>query len=172
VLTFLSCLIFAKNNTKRSIHKIRVMLICVLLFIDILFIISCNRSPEKISKIRISRYRVELQKTEMDCLFRHLFKYLPDEEQGSYYNQKGQSKYLDEIDNLSNVYLLIFNKKEFYIDFILLSNKDNPRTFYLKIAGERGFVDPFVKGISDRCKIDRIERIEGSDKDLIKWGTN
>lgn len=154
------------------VQKVRVISICLLLLICILIILSCNNAPKKISEIKISRYRVELKKTGTDCLFNCLFKYLsPDEDQGSYYTQKGQAKYLDEIKKLSNVYWLSFNKKEFYIDFVLLSNKLNSRTFYLKIAGESEFVGPFVKEISDRCKIEGIERIEGSDRDLIKWGT-
>ncbi len=170
VLPFLNYLFSPEENKKRRMQKMRMIFIGFLLLIGIFFISACNESSKKLSKIEISRYRVELKKTGMDCLFNYLLKYLSsDEEQESYYTQKGQAKYLDEIENLSNVYLLSANKKEFYIDFILLSNKHNLRTFYLKIAGESEFVDPFVKELSNHCKIESIESIEKADKDLIKW---
>lgn len=147
------------------------LLVCLLILISILFFIACGKSAQTVSGVEISRYIIELKKEKMNCLFNSLSQYLTtDEEQESFYARKGQAKYLDEIENISNVYLLKYHEKEFYVDFILLSNKNNLRTFYLKIAGEREFVDFFVKEIKNRCKIEGMDIIEGTDRDLIKWG--
>ncbi|MCJ7546569.1 MAG: hypothetical protein MUP30_07065 [Deltaproteobacteria bacterium] len=146
------------------------LLVCLLILISILSFIACGKSTQTVSEVEISRYIIELKKEKINCLFNSLFQYLAtDEEQESFYTQKGQAKYLDGIENMSNVYLLKYHDKEFYVDFILLSNKNNLRTFYLKIAGEREFVDFFVKEIKNRCRIEGIESIKGTDRDLIKW---
>ncbi len=172
MLSFLFFISSVENNRNKHAPGRAMILFFLIVLISTLSIYSCNKSSEKASKIEISRYRIEFKKEKMDCLFNSLFKYLATvQDHDSFYVQKGGTKYLNEIERSHILYSVIYNKKEFYIDFILLSNKLNSGTFYLKIAGEREFVDPFVKEISDRCKIEGIERIEGSDRVLIKWGT-
>lgn len=147
------------------------LFVCLLILISILFSFACGKSEQTVSGVEISRYIIEFSKENKDCLFNSLSQYLATTgEQESFYIQKGQAKYLDEIENISNVYLLKYQAKEFYVDFILLSNKNNLRTFYLKIAGEREFIDFFVKEMKNRCKIEGMKSIKGTDHDLIKWG--
>lgn len=105
----------------------------------------------------ISRYRIELKKEKIGCLFYSLNKYLPTaEEQKNSLSQRGAVEYLDRIKRYDQPYSIMYKEKKFYIDFTLFSNEHNNSTFYLKIAGESEFVDPFVKEINSNCKAERI----------------
>lgn len=134
------------------------VLICILF--SILF--ACNNRGT--SNQAISRYMIELKKEKISCLFDTLNKYLPtDEERKNSFAQRGAVEYLDKIKRYDQPYSIVYNKKKFYIDFTLLANKDNSRTFYLNIAGESEFVDPFIIEINRNCKTERIERDRTED---------
>ena len=127
------------------------VLICILF--SMLF--SCNNRGT--SNQAISRYMIELKKEKISCLFDTLNKYLPaDKERKNSFAQRGAAEYLDKIKKYDQPYSTVYNEKKFYIDFTLLANKDNSRTFYLNIVGESEFVDPFVKDINTSCKAEKI----------------
>jgi len=134
------------------------------LLFSILFLIifACNNGDTLNQKI--SRYKIELKKERISCLFDNLSKYLAtDEERKNYFAQRGAAEYLDKIKRYDQPYTIIYKEKKFYIDLTLLENKDNLRTFYLKIAGESEFVDPFVKEIDSNCKTERVEKDQTED---------
>ncbi|MCJ7546570.1 MAG: hypothetical protein MUP30_07070 [Deltaproteobacteria bacterium] len=105
----------------------------------------------------ISRYRIELKKEKISCLFDSLNKYLPTaEERKNSYAQRGAAEYLDKIKRYDQPYSITYKEKKFYIDFTLYANEHNISTFYLEIAGESEFVDPFAKEINSNCKTEGI----------------
>jgi hypothetical protein len=122
-----------------------------------LFLITCGCNNQSAIDKEISRYRMELKKEKISCLFDSLNKYLPTaEERKNSFAQRGAAEYLDKIKRYDQPYSIMYKEKKFYIDFTLLANEHNISTFYLKIAGEREFVDPFVKEINSNCKAEGI----------------
>jgi hypothetical protein len=151
------------KNIKKKIWEDMMRRFAVLICILFSILFACNNRGTYNQEI--SRYMIELKKEKMSCLFDTLYKYLPaDEERKNYFAQRGATEYLDKIKRYDQPYSIVYNKKNFYIDFTLLANKDNSRTFYLNIAGESEFVDSFVKEINTSCKAEKIKKDQTEDE--------